>query len=37
MDIGSGTGWPSAALSNFAPHRFVIDNIEFKYFEFKFI
>ena len=28
MDIGSGTGWPSAALSNFAPHKFTIDNIE---------
>ena len=28
MDIGSGTGWPSAALSNFAPHKFIIDNIE---------
>lgn len=28
MDIGSGTGWPSAALSNFAPHPFVIDGIE---------
>ena len=28
MDIGSGTGWPSTALSNFAPHAFVIDGIE---------
>lgn len=28
MDIGSGTGYPSAALSNFAPHPFVIDGIE---------
>ena len=28
MDIGSGTGWPSAALSNFAPHPFVIDRVE---------
>ena len=28
MDIGSGTGWPSAALSNFAPHPFTIDGIE---------
>lgn len=28
MDIGSGTGFPSASLSNFAPHAFVIDNIE---------
>ena len=28
MDIGSGTGWPSTALSNFAPHPFVIDGVE---------
>ena len=28
MDIGSGTGYPSAALSNFAPHGFIIDGIE---------
>ena len=28
MDIGSGTGFPSASLSNFAPHTFVIDGIE---------
>ena len=28
MDIGSGTGYPSAALSNFAPHSFVIDGVE---------
>ena len=28
MDIGSGSGWPSAALSNFAPHPFVIDGVE---------
>ena len=28
MDIGSGTGWPSATLSNFAPHPFVIDGVE---------
>lgn len=28
MDIGSGTGYPSAALSNFAPHPFVIDGIQ---------
>lgn len=28
MDIGSGTGFPSASLSNFAPHVFVIDDIE---------
>ena len=28
MDIGSGSGYPSATLSNFAPHPFVIDGIE---------
>lgn len=28
MDIGSGTGYPSSALSNFAPHSFVIDGVE---------
>ena len=28
MDIGSGTGYPSLALSNFAPHSFVIDGVE---------
>ena len=28
MDIGSGRGWPSSALSNFAPHKFTIDGIE---------
>ncbi len=28
MDIGSGTGYPSASLSNFAPHAFVIDGVE---------
>ena len=28
MDIGSGTGFPSASLSNFAPHPFVIDGVE---------
>ena len=27
MDIGSGKGWPSAALSNFAPHPFVFRGI----------
>lgn len=27
MDIGSGAGYPSAALSNFAPHPFVIDGV----------
>lgn len=28
MDIGTGNGYPSAALSNFAPHPFVFDGIE---------
>ena len=28
MDIGSGTGFQSASLSNFAPHTFVIDGVE---------
>ena len=28
MDIGSGTGYPSASLSNFAPHPFIIDGVE---------
>lgn len=28
MDIGSGTGFPTATLSNFAPHPFVIDGVE---------
>lgn len=28
MDIGSGTGFPSASLSNFAPHSFIIDGVE---------
>jgi predicted NAD-dependent protein-ADP-ribosyltransferase YbiA (DUF1768 family) len=27
MDIGSGSGWPSAALSNFSPHSFVFRGI----------
>lgn len=27
MDIGSGSGYPSCALSNFAPHPFTIDGI----------
>jgi hypothetical protein len=27
MDIGSGHGYPSSALSNFAPHPFVFDDI----------
>ena len=28
MDIGSGSGFPSASLSNFAPHPFVFDGVE---------
>ena len=28
MDIGSGTGFPTASLSNFAPHPFIIDGVE---------
>ena len=28
MDIGSGSGYPESALSNFAPHPFVMDGIE---------
>lgn len=28
MDIGSGKSYPSNALSNFAPHPFVIDGVE---------
>lgn len=28
MDIGSGSGYPASALSNFAPHSFVIDGVE---------
>ena len=28
MDICSGTGYPSSALSNFAPHQFIIDGVE---------
>lgn len=28
MDIGSGRGYPADALSNFAPHPFVIDGVE---------
>lgn len=28
MDIGSGKGYPSAALSNFAPHPFVFNGVE---------
>lgn len=28
VDIGSSSGYPSGALSNFAPHPFVIDEVE---------
>jgi hypothetical protein len=28
MDIGSKHGYPSSALSNFAPHKFIVDEIE---------
>lgn len=28
MDIGSGKSYPSTALSNFAPHPFIIDDIQ---------
>lgn len=28
MDIGSGNGYPASALSNFAPHPFIIDGVE---------
>ena len=28
MDIGSGKGYPENSLSNFAPHKFVIDGVE---------
>ena len=28
MYIGRGNGYPSAALSNFAPHPFTIDGVE---------
>jgi len=28
MDIGSGKGYPAGALSNFAGHRFVIDDVQ---------
>lgn len=27
MDIGSGNGYPSSALSNFAPHPFTLDDV----------
>jgi predicted NAD-dependent protein-ADP-ribosyltransferase YbiA (DUF1768 family) len=28
MDIGSGKGYPSSALSNFSPHKFIFDDVE---------
>lgn len=28
MNIGSGSGYPAAALSNFSPHPFVFDGVE---------
>ena len=28
MDIGSGNGYPSGALSNFAPHPFTVDGVD---------
>ena len=28
MDIGSGSSYPSCALSNFAPHKFIYDGVE---------
>lgn len=28
MDIGSGSGYPESALSNFAPHPFTIDGVQ---------
>jgi len=28
MDIGSGKGYPSSALSNFSPHPFILDDVE---------
>ena len=28
MDIGSGNGYPASALSNFAPHPFIIDGVQ---------
>lgn len=28
MDIGSGSGYPSSSLSNFAPHPFVFDGVQ---------
>lgn len=33
MNIGSGSGYPSSALSNFAGHRFTLDGVECYSFE----
>jgi len=33
MDIGSGNKYPSNALSNFAPHPFIMDGVECNSFE----
>lgn len=33
MDIGSGKEYPANALSNFAPHPFILDGIECNSFE----
>lgn len=33
MDIGAGNGYPSSALSNFAPHPFVFDGVKVNSFE----
>lgn len=33
MNIGSGSGYPSSALSNFSPHPFILDTIECKSME----
>ena len=33
MDIGKGHGWPGSALTNFAPHEFILDGIIIKSME----
>ncbi|MCK9447259.1 hypothetical protein M0Q50_10450 [bacterium] len=33
MDIGSGSGYPAGALSNFSPHPFIIDGVLCNSFE----
>lgn len=35
MDIGSGTGYPSADLSNFSPHMFTVDGMELNVIQWK--